>query len=458
MASTVGSQPKFDELKQMALDHFWPHEQQVADLAKPDGLHVIAEGEGCWVTDTEGKKFIDVLAGMWLVNLGYGRTEIADAVSEQLRHIHYAPENTTSVPTLKLVAKLASIAPDKKSRVFMVSGGSEAVESALKIAKAYHRQKGNSGRFKIISRRGSYHGATLGTISLGGSLSAGPQHYGPLMPGNIHVTQPDHYRCVHCSNLPECNLECAYDIERAIEHEGPETVAAVIGEPISTSRLMIPHFQYWPTLRSICDKYGILLIVDEVITGFGRTGKMFASEHWGLQPDIMTVAKGLSSGYVPVGAAVVRKEVADTFVGEEEKTLRHLLTFGGHPGAAVASLTNLELIERENLVENSAQMGKYFLEQLQTLYEHSIVGDIRGLGLLAAIELVKDRKTKEKFPKEANVGEKLTKGFLSHGILTRQRGGDMIYLSPPLCITRDDVDYVVRNLGEVLADVTKEVG
>ena len=455
MASTEAEHPPLEELRQMALSHFWPHSQQVAGLENPDGLHVVTEGQGCWVTDTEGRRFIDVLAGMFLVNVGYGRREIGDAVSEQLRHVHYAPESTTSVPTLKLVAKLASLAPDKDSRVFLASGGSEAVESALKIAKAYHRQKGNSGRYKIISRKGSYHGATFATMSLGGSQ---PNHYGPLMPGNIHVTQPDHYRCTYCSNLNECNLECANDVERAIEHEGPETVAAVIGEPISTSRMMVPNARYWPALRSMCDKHGVLLIVDEVITGFGRTGKMFASEHWDLQPDIMTVAKGLSSGYVPIGAAVVRKEVADTFVGEEEQTLQHLFTFGGHPGAAAASLTNLELIEQENLIENSAQMGTYLYEQLQILYEHPIVGDIRGgLGLLAGIELVKDRKTKEKFPKEMKVGQKLTKGFLAHGILTRQREGDMIYLCPPLCVTQEDVDYVVRNLNEVLGDVAKEL-
>ena len=455
MASAETGHPPMEELQQIALSHFWPHSQQVSDLEKSDGLHIVTEGEGCWVTDTEGRRFIDVLAGMFLVNVGYGRREIADAVSEQLQRVHYAPESTTSVPTLKLVAKLASLAPDKNSRVFLTSGGSEAVESALKIAKAYHRQKGNSGRYKIISRKGSYHGATLGTMSLGGSQ---PSHYGPLMPGNIHVTQPDHYRCAYCSNLNECNLECANDIERAIEHEGPDTVAAVIGEPISTSRMMMPHPLYWPTLRSICDKHGVLLIVDEVITGFGRTGKMFASEHWDLQPDIMTVAKGLSSGYVPIGAAVVRKEVADTFIGDTEQTLQHLFTFGGHPGAATASLVNLELIERENLVDSAAQMGKYLYEQLQTLYEHAIIGDIRGgLGLFAGIELVKDRKTKEKFPKERKVGEMLTRGFLSHGILTRQREGDMVYLCPPLCVTQEDVDYVVRNLNDVLGDVAKEL-
>ena len=335
-----------EELRQIALDHFWPHEQQVSDFAKPDGFRVAVEGEGCWVTDSTGRKFFDAMAGMWFQNVGYGRKEIADAVYQQLRSINYAPPPTASEPALRLAAKVASLSPDKKSRVFFVSGGSEAVESALKMAKAYHRLKGNPGRYKIISRKGSYHGATLATLSLGGRPDAGPQHYGPLMPGNVHVTQPYDYRCVYCSKLSECSLECVYDFERAIEHEGPETVAAVIGEPISVTTAMVPHPQYWPTLREICDKYGVLLIVDEVITGFGRTGKMFASEHWNLQPDIMTMAKGLSSGYLPIGAAVARKDIADAFVGEEGKTLRHLFTFGGHPASCAAALANIEIMER----------------------------------------------------------------------------------------------------------------
>lgn len=455
MTSSKGDAPGFDELRQIALDHFWPHSQQVADLAEPDGLHIITKGEGCWVEDTEGRKYLDVLAGMWLKNIGYGRTEIADAVYQQMQNISYAPENTTNIPALKLVSKLASLAPDKESRVFLVNGGSEAVESALKMARAYHRVRGETGRYKIISRDGSYHGATFACMSLGGYQGANT--FGPLLPGNIHVTQPNHYRCLYCSNASQCNLDCAKDVERAIEHEGPDTVAAVIGEPISTSYMMIPHPEYWPTLREICDKNGVLLIVDEVITGFGRTGKMFASEHWDLQPDIMIVAKGLSSGYLPIGAAIARKSVADTFIGDEDKTFKHLFTFGGHAASCAASLANLEILEGENLVENSANMGKYLYDQLQTLYEHPIVGEVRGgLGLLGAIEIVKDRETKEKFPKEAKLGEKLTRGFLKHSILTRQRG-DIIALSPPLCITSDEVDYIVRNLNEVLGEVEKEL-
>ncbi len=443
--------PTAGELKEMALNYFWPHSQQVADFEKEDGLHVMADGEGCWVEDTEGRKYIDVLSGMWLKNIGYGRKEIAEAVYQQMQTITYSPENTTNVPALQLSKRLAGLSRDKESRAFLVSGGSEAVESALKMAKAYHKNRGEAGRYKVISRQNSYHGATFALMSLGGY--PGTSGFGPLVPGNIHVPTPDHYG----SQSGIGDVESAKEIERAILHEGPETVAAVIGEPISTSKMAVPHPEYWPTVREICDKYGVLLIVDEVITGFGRTGKMFASEHWDLQPDIMTMAKGLSSGYLPIGAAVARKSVADEFIGGEDKTFKHLFTFGGNPVSCAASMANLDILENEGLIENSAAMGTYLHEQLQTLYEHPIVGEVRGgLGLLAGVEIVKDRDTKEKFAEDSGLGQLLTEGFLKHQILTRQRG-NLIFLSPPLCITKDEVDFIVSNLSEILGEVSEKL-
>ena len=446
----------FEELRKIAQDHFWPHAQQVADFEQPDNLHVVADGKGVWVTDIQGREYVDVLSGMWLVNIGYGRTEVADAVHQQMQHITYAAENTTTAPTLRLVEKVAGLAPDKESRVFLSSGGSEAVETALKMARNYHKIRGDIGKYKVISRRASYHGATIATTSLGQGGQA-EKSFGPLLPGNIHVTQPYQYRCVYCSEQSECNLECANDIERAIQHEGPDSVSAVIGEPISSSYIEVPHPEYWPTVRRICDENNVVLIVDEVITGFGRTGKMFASEHWDLKSDIMTVAKGLSSGYAPIGATIASKAVADTFIGERDKTFGHLLTFGGNPVSAAASLANLDIMINENMVENSAEMGKYMYDQLQTLYEHPLVGDVRGgLGLLFAIELVKDRDTKEKFGKEEDIGAKITPLLLERQILTRLRG-DHIWLSPPLCITRDEVDFVVKQLDEALGEVSKQL-
>ena len=353
-----------------------------------------------------------------MVNIGHGREEIAEAVYEQMKDISYSPGGTVSPATVKLSAKIASHAPDKDSRVYFVSGGSEAVETALKMAKNYHKNNGEATRWKIISRRGSYHGATVACMSLGGAAWTAAANYGPTMPGNIHVAQPDQYRCTFCRDRGGCNLECARDVERAIEHEGPSTVAAFIGEPISASAgIHVPHPDYWPTIREICDRTGVLMICDEVITGFGRTGKMFATEHWGVTPDITTVAKALTSGYLPIGAAVASKKIADAFIGSEESAFRHLITFGGNPASCAAGLANLEIMEGEGMVENSAQMGDYLYEQLQTLYEHRIVGDVRGgKGLLAAVEIVKDRDTREKFPAEAELGKKMNPIMDKHGL------------------------------------------
>ena len=434
LASYSDSDPpgRFDTLQQMAVEHFWPHSQQVAELSQPGGLHLVERGEGCWVEDIQGNRYFDLISGMQLQNVGYGRKEIAEAVYEQLLKISYAPEHTTSEPAIRLSDRLAALAPDKDSRVFLVSGGSEGIETALKMAKKYHKLRGEPGRYKVISRTGSYHGGTLATISLGGGAGAGDKDFGPLMPGNVHISMPNPYRCLYCSQRGECTLDCGQDVERAILEEGPDMVAAFVAEPLSAATCTIPHPDYWPTVRSICDRYGVLIIADEVVTGFGRTGKMFASDHWGLVPDILVGAKGLSSGYQPIGAAIASKHVADTFIGGDREMFRHIFTFGGHPAACAAALANLDILEREGLVENAATMGSYLFDQLQTLYEHPIVGDVRGgLGLLCGIELVKDRDTRERFPAYAGLGRKVTAAFLRHGLLARQRG-DIIFLIPPL--------------------------
>ena len=447
MASSSTPSERFDRLQEMAVDHFWPHSQQAAELSHPGGLHIVERGEGCWVEDVHGNRYFDLISGMQLQNVGYGRREIAAAVYEQLVKISYAPEHTTSEPALLLADRLASIAPDKESRVFLVSGGSEGIETALKMAKKYHKLRGEPGRYKVISRTGSYHGGTLATISLGGGAGAGDKDFGPLMPGNVHISMPNPYRCLYCKDRGECSLQCGRDVERAI----------LVAEPLSAATCTVPHPDYWPTVRSICDRYGVLIIADEVVTRFGRTGKMFASDHWGLVPDILVGAKGLSSGYQPIGAAIASKRVADTFLGGDRETFRHIFTFGGHPAACAAALANLDILEREGLVENSARMGAYLYDQLQTMYEHPIVGDVRGgLGLLCGIELVKDRDTREGFPVGAGLGRKVTAAFLRNGLLARQRG-DIIFLIPPLIVTRDEIDHVVERVDKTLSDVEGEL-
>ena len=441
-----------ENLKDMAAAHFWPHSRQAGDLSDDTGITLVGDANGVWVEDLKGVKWFDTIAGMWLKNIGHGRNEIAEAVYKQMTQVSYSPGGTVSPATVELSGKLASLTPDKDSRIYFVSGGSEAVETALKMAKKYHSNNGQS-RWKVISRRGSYHGATHACISLGGGGVGAPGDYGPLMPGNIHVSNVDNYRDIY-----QDPIECAYDIERAILHEGPESVAAVIGEPISAANgIHVPDPRYWPLVREICDKYGVLLICDEVITGFGRTGKMFAVEHWGITPDIMTVAKGLTSGYIPIGATIASKKVADAFIGDDDKTFRSLITFGGNPVACAAAITNLDIMINEGMVENSRVMGDYLYEKLQTLRKHEIVGDIRGgLGLLCAIELVKDKSTKEKFSKEDELAKKGAVLMREHALLGRV--GDVIPMSPPLCITSDEIDEFIGRMDLILGKLSNQLG
>ena len=453
MASDRLNGEQIEELKQQAAAHFWPHARAAGDMSDDSGIKLVTSAKGVWVEDADGKQWFDTLSGMWLKNIGHGRKEIAEAVFEQMQDISYSPGGTVSPATVKLSAKVASLSPDKESRVYFVSGGSEAVETALKMAKNFHKNNGEGTRWKVISRKGSYHGATLACMSLGGGGISAPVNFGPLAPGNVHVAQPSPYRCTYCADRGGCNLECARDVDRAIEHEGASTVAAFIGEPISAAAgIFVPHPDYWPTIREICDRHGVVMICDEVITGFGRTGKMFATEHWDVKPDIFTVAKALTSGYLPIGAAIASHKISEAFMGDDDSAFRHLITFGGNPTSCAAGLANLEIMEGEGMVDNSARMGDYLYEQLQTLYEHRIVGDVRGgMGLLAAVELVKDRDTREKFPKEAELSKKMGPLMNKHGLLGR--GGDVISIAPPLCITKDEVDHIVRQVDEIIGEV-----
>lgn len=450
---------EIEEIKQMAADHFWPHSKMAGDMSEETGLKVVTRAKGVWVEDVEGQQWFDTMAGLWLKNIGHGRKEIADAVYTQMQEISFSPFDTVSPSTARLASRVAGLAPDKDSRIYFVSGGSEAVETALKMAKNYHKIRGDSARWKILSRWGSYHGATLACTSLGrgGVMGSLPSDFGPLVPGNIHVAQPNEYRCQFCIENGGCNLECARDVDRTIENEGPSTVAAFIGEPISAAAgIHVPHPDYWPTIREICDKHGVVMICDEVITGFGRIGKMFGMENWGVKPDIFTVAKALTSGYLPIGAAIASSKIASVFEGEAGATFQHLFTFGGNPTSCAAGMANLDILEGEGMVENSANMGAYLFEQLQGLYEHRIVGDVRGgMGLLASVEIVKDRDTRERFPAEAGVGAKVSLLMREHNMLGR--AADVIPLSPPLCITKDEVDHMVRQVESIVTKLEQQL-
>ena len=372
------------------------------------------------------------------MNVGHGRTKIAEAVADQLGALHYA--NTfayPAVPTIKLSKKLAELAPGDLNRVFLASGGSEAVDTALKIIRQYHVNNGEPRRTKFIARRGSYHGVSVGALSMNSAPTVHREIWDPMLINTKFVG------------------ETAEDVEEMIKFEGPETVAGFITEPISVPKGMkVPDDDYWPKVREICDRYGVLMVADEVITGFGRTGKMFAMEHWNVTADLMTFAKGVTSGYQPVGGVMVTNKVYDAFKGDGDKTFTHGYTYSGHPAGAAAALANLAIIEEENLVQNSAETGAYLKGQLETLKEHSMVSEVHGTGLLLSIELLEDKATGKPFPKDAPKLKRLVEEMENRGMLTRAE--PYLYIAPPLILTREEADEIVSIIDEALTVVEKE--
>ncbi len=428
----------FGDLKQAAMDHLWMPFSQYNDLLSKGGPKIIVEGDGIRMTDSDGTTYIDAIGGLFLVNVGHGRTKIAEAVADQLGALHYA--NTfayPAVPTIKLSKKLAELAPGDLNRVFLASGGSEAVDTALKIIRQYHVNNGQPRRTKFIARRGSYHGVSVGALSMNSAPNVHRDIWDPMLIDTKFVG------------------ETAEDVEEMIKFEGPETVAGFITEPISVPKGMkVPDDDYWPKIREICDRYGVLMVADEVITGFGRTGKMFAMEHWNVTADLMTFAKGVTSGYQPVGGVMVTNKVYDAFKGDGDKTFTHGYTYSGHPAGAAAALANLAIIEEEELVQNSAETGAYLKGQLETLKEHSMVSEVHGTGLLLSVELLEDKATGKPFPKGAPKLKRLVEEMENRGMLTRTE--PFLYIAPPLTLTREEADEMVSIIDEALTVVEKE--
>ena len=442
-----------------ALDHVWIHTVNYVELAERQGLHVFERGDKCTLYDARGQAWLDALSGLWVVNVGHGRREIGEAMAEQASKLAYVSSAAyTSVPAVQLAETLARLTPGDLQRVFFSSGGSEAVETAIKIAKQVQVLRGFPKRYKFIARRGSYHGMTYGAMSLTtGNHTQTERFFGPLMDGVYHAPSPNHYRNDFGLEGEAGDIMCAKWVEQEIMFQGPETVAAVIGEPISSSNgVHIPSPKYWQLLREICDRPGVLLIMDEVINGFGRTGKWFATEHFGVVPDIMTMAKGLSSGYAPIAATVVRPEVFQVFTSEAN-TVNHLLTFGGQAVAAAAALKNIEIIEREGLVEEAAKKGPYLLDGLRMLRDkHPTVGDARGLGLLCAIELVKSKETKEKWARDSAFIKRMHQLVTERRMLTRV--WELLHIAPPLVVTYEELDRIIAILDDSLSVAEREFG
>lgn len=445
-----------ESLRQSALEHLWMPYDNWVQLAEDGGPPIMVHGDGMRVTDSEGRTWMDAHGGYASVNIGYGSTEIADAVLGQMSRVTYFPIGTTTEPLVHLVRKLADITPGSLERTWPVTGGSEANETAVKIARAYHKRNGEAGRYKIISRKGSYHGAT-GGVQWMGSGPGRRSDFEPAYPGMEYAPHPDWYRCELGGRTPsECAVRCAKAIEDMILLHKPETVAVVIAEPTAGGG-RVPGDEYWPMVRDICDRYGVVLIADEVVTGFGRTGKWFGVEHWGVVPDIMTLAKGLTSSYLPMGGVVVKRELADAFAGEDY-LFSQALTFGGHPVAAAAALKNIQIIERDGLVDNSAEMGLYLLEGLEELKDkHQSIGHVGGIGLLLGIELVRNHQTKESFPLEADVEQRLKEKFRARRIILVSSSTG-VRLSPPLIINRTDADELLMILDDVIDELESELG
>jgi adenosylmethionine-8-amino-7-oxononanoate aminotransferase len=450
-----------DELQKAARDHLWLHFTRMSGYADGD-VPIIVRGDGCYLEDINGKRYLDALAGLFAVNIGYGfGEEVGEAAAAQLAELPFYTNWSYAHPrAIELAAEVASVAPGDLNRVFFVSGGSEAVESAWKLARQYHAARGER-RWKAIARRIAYHGTTMGALSING-IAALKTPFEPLVPDTEHVHNTNRYHRPPEETEAEFTAFLLDDLEAMIEHTGPETVAMVIMEPVQNAGgAFTPPEGYWAGVREICDRYGILLCADEVITGFGRVGAWFGSERYDIGPDLITSAKGLSSAHASIGAVVATEKVAEPFL-EGMAMYMHGITFGGHPVQAAIALKNIEIMRRERLVEHVAAEQDAFRATLAQLLELPIVGDLRGTGFFYALELVKDKETRETFSEEEC--ETLLRGFLSPrlfeaGLICRadDRGDPVVQISPPLVAEQAQFDEIVGILGEVLAEASKQV-
>ncbi len=420
---------------------------------------MIERGEGCYIWDADGNRYLDALAALYCVNIGYGPwPEIAEAARAQLERLPFFTNwvGFATPPALELVEKLTELAPIDVGRVFFVSGGSEAVEASLKVARQYHRLRGEPTRYKFVTRRSAYHGTTMGAISINGSAALRAQ-FEPLLPGCLRAPMPYRYRCPYCSDRPECTLRCADEIDDIIRNEDPLTVAAVILEPVQNSGGSItPPRGYFERVREICDEHGVLLVADEVICGFGRVGDWFGTTRYGIEPDMMTLAKGLTSAYAPLGALVASEKVVEPFFAEPKSMFVHGITFGGHPLSCAVALANIEVLEREDIVGRVRRQTDEFRDAFVRFgAEHPIVGDVRGDGFFYSLELVKDKATRETFaPAER---DELIKQFLvprarELGVYMRvdDRAETAAQFAPPLVAGRAELDEFLGVLRQVL--------
>ena len=454
----TASQQVDTELQQLARRHLWMHFSRMGSYGPDHEIPVIARAEGCYVYDDHGNRYLDGLSGLFCVNAGHGRTEYGEAAARQIEELDFYTLWSYAHPrAIELAARIATLAPGDLNRVFFTSGGSEAVESALKLSRNYHRALGKGQKHKVIAREVAYHGTSLGALSATGITDLRSQ-FEPLTPGGCHVPNTNIYR------WPEERepLWAADAIEERIVFEGPETVAAVILEPVQNAGgCFVPPDGYFQRVREICDRHDVLMISDEVICAWGRLGHWFGCERFDYQPDMITVAKGLTSAYAPMGAMIASDEVAAPFM-EGNASVAHGFTFAGHPIAAAIAHANLDVFEREDLCGHVRAKEAEFRQTLESLHELPIVGDVRGAGYFQAIELVKDKETKESFDDEES--ERLLRGFLSgelykRGLICRadDRGDPVIQLAPPLIADTEQFEEIHDVLRGVLTEAWERV-
>jgi putrescine aminotransferase len=442
-----------DQIRQEAEQFYiWPliSKQQLAS----DGPMIFSEGHGHTLTDVDGKEYLDVTSSWTRASsLGYGNEEIARAVYEQLLQLHYAGTVAHQVDTtIRLAAKLAELAPGRLSTTFFVSGsGSEANEAAFKLARQYQQQRNKPRAYKIISRWNGYHGAAGGAQAANDWLGTRGPSEPATPPGFSHIPAPTCYRCPFGMEYPSCNMLCADYLEHQIQHESPDLVAAFIAEPVMQANGAQPAPpEYFPRIREICDKYEVMFIADEVITGFGRTGEWFAMNHWNTEPDLMTMAKSMTAGYIPLGAVTTSKDVWDALPG-----FPHVHTYDGHPAATAASLAAIDIYERDNLIQRSKETGEYLLDALRGLEDLPIIGQVRGLGMWVAVDFTADKATKAPFTDDTVRAIALRAREL--GVIVGPNG-TAIEMAPALNISRQDLDTAIELLERAIRDVARERG
>ncbi|MBM0237712.1 aspartate aminotransferase family protein [Micromonospora sp. ATA32] len=440
-----------------ATDHLWMHFTRMASYSAGE-VPTIVRGEGAYVWDAQGRRYLDGLAGLFVVNAGHGRTELAEAAAKQAAELAFFPLWSYAHPkAIELAEKIASLTPGDLNRVFFTTGGSEAVETAWKLARSYFKRTGKPMKHKVVSRYIAYHGTSMGALSITG-LPGIKSEFEPLVPGGIKVPNTNFYRAPEHGDSPEAfGRWAAEEIGRAIEREGPETVAAVFLEPVQNSGGCFPPPPgYFQRIREICDAYDVLLVSDEVICSWGRLGEYFGATRYGYQPDIITTAKGITSGYAPLGAMIASERLMEPFL-TETGMFAHGVTFGGHPVSCAVALANLEVFAREDLVGHVRANEDAFRSTLEKLYDLPIVGDVRGDGYFYGIELVKDKTTKETFDEAES--ERLLRGFLSTalfqaGLYCRadDRGDPVVQLAPPLIADQQQFDEIEQILRGVLTE------